>query len=184
MAVQRRRLLAGSAAGGSPRLSGRHTVGVHLMGLWLKRTDAPQAASFRGVKQLACQDHLPHMIRDVGNAVNQKLYDWSFPTRSSDGTIEVGRGQFVERLAYPFLNLRTTLHERLTRRRIGELGGAIAVDRLPAHALRHRKYLYSHDVVHEDADGVGILARWLPVELVVGKSVRPLEDLVVDMLEL
>src|SRR5262249_41373202 len=104
------------------------------------------------------QYHLPHMVRDVGHAVNQKLYDWSFPIRSPDCPIEVSRGQFVERLADPRLNLRTTLHKRIARRPIGELGRAIAVDCLPAHTFRHRKYLNSHDVAHEDADGVSILA--------------------------
>jgi hypothetical protein len=135
----------------------RQSISLHPMGWRVKRHDVPQACSFLGIEQLACQNHLPHMVRDVGHAVNQKLYDWSFPIRSPDRTIEVGGGQCVECLADPLLNLRTTLHERIASRPIGELGRAIAVDRLPAHTFRHRKYLDSHDVAHEDADGVGIL---------------------------
>src|SRR6266850_1472643 len=144
--------------GNHQRLRGRHAGGVHVMCLGFKRTNVPRAASFLGIEQLACQDYLPHMVRDVGDAVNQKLYHWSFPIRRPDRTTQIGRAQVVERLAYQLLNLRATLRERIPRHPIGELGRTIAVDRLPAHTFRHRKYLYSHDVADEDADGVGILA--------------------------
>src|SRR5262245_10925119 len=106
----------------------------------------------------------------------QQLEDWHFPIRGLKGANQIGRSQLIERLPYQIFHLRTTLHERITSGSIGEFSGPIAADRMPAYAFCHLEYLDAHEVVHENADGVNILARRLPVELIVAQPLCPLED--------
>jgi hypothetical protein len=90
-------------------LRGRHTIGLHPMGWRCIRHCARHACSFLGVEQLARHDDLPHVSGDVGDQIDQEFPCGGLPSLGRDHATEVGRGQLVKRLTYPFLDLSTAL---------------------------------------------------------------------------
>ena len=62
MAMTARRPLKGSGEGASPDIEKPPDRWVQANGLGLNRTYAVPDVSRLGVEQLACQNHLPHMV--------------------------------------------------------------------------------------------------------------------------